>query len=63
MQIWDQQHRHIGVNTTQDQRVCDHCQHRFMSGFIYFSRSYSVEAICDQCVVKDHGKRVLPPAL
>lgn len=63
MQIWNEKGRFIGVSTTQDQRVCDHCGHRFMSGFVRLSRTYSDEAICDRCVNRGSGgERVLPPA-
>lgn len=60
MRIWNEKHRYSGVYTTPDQRVCDHCGHRFMSGFIHLSRTYSDEAICDRCVQQSSGKRLLP---
>lgn len=41
--------RYVGVRTTQDQRVCDYCGSRFLSGLIRFNRTYSVEAVCHKC--------------
>ena len=60
MQLWDENGRFTGVNTTQAQRVCDHCGGNFLSGYIRFARSYSEEAICNRCVEKRGNKRLLP---
>jgi hypothetical protein len=48
--------RYVGVNTDQNQRVCDQCGSRFLSGSIRFERTYSVEATCHKCET-DNRKR------
>lgn len=61
MHIFDKNGRYIGIQSSQDQRVCDHCGHRFLSGYFRVSRTYSEEAICDRCVENGKGRRSLPP--
>ena len=39
----------VGIATTQDQRVCDTCGTRFLTGVIRFVRATSREAYCDKC--------------
>ena len=52
MQVYDSNHRYVGVHTTQNQRVCDQCGSRFLSGSIRFKQTYSVEATCHKCEKK-----------